>query len=299
MFGKRKEFPPGTFIPTRTRVVVIIHLSLAFSLLVWFCFQPFMGELFAYRTEMTLYQTVMGSEQLLERVTDPTQIEEATRRLSDNRERFAALAEEERLRLQEGHDTLRSQVARTFWQKTTRALSIILFEIPLYLQGWILLSSAICILLLLRIEGAQMAAWLLPLLVSVYVIHNVRYGQPPIRPPDATLFPTEQMLLENFLDEELADGVWEQHDQLMRGWMRFLVIEWAKQKPATDETTFTKQVETGEYHFNIARIAAWKNTEPPTIERLMQGKRSLLSLSLFFTWNLFMAWYVNRRGALA
>lgn len=299
MFGKRKEFPEGTFIPTRTRVVVIFHLCLACSLLVWFSFQPFMGELFAYRSEMTLYKTVMGDERLLERVADPSDIPEATAKLADNKTRFERLSPAERTQLEEGFAELQSQATRTFWEKAKRATNIVLFEIPLYLQGWILLSCAISVLLLLRIEGAQMAAWLLPLLVAAYGIHNVRRGLPPVLPPDAPLFPTEQVLLHDHLQEELSDDIWEQREQLQRGWRLYLASDWANETPSSDPDTFANQVDAGEYRFNIARIAKWRDAEPASIERIMQGKRSPVTLFLFFGWNLFVAIFVNRRRALA
>ena len=61
----RKTFPPGTFIPTSQRLMAIGQLCLVFSLMLWYMIQPFMGEYFALRSRMLLYEYVMGTSEIL------------------------------------------------------------------------------------------------------------------------------------------------------------------------------------------------------------------------------------------
>ena len=56
----RKTFPPGTFIPTSQRLMAIGQLCIAFSLMIWYLTQPFMGEYFALRSRMLYMNMYMG-----------------------------------------------------------------------------------------------------------------------------------------------------------------------------------------------------------------------------------------------
>ena len=58
---RKKTFPPGTFIPTPQRLMAIAQLCIAFSLLLWYAMQPFMGEYFDLRSRMLLYEYAMGT----------------------------------------------------------------------------------------------------------------------------------------------------------------------------------------------------------------------------------------------
>ena len=60
----RKSFPPGTFIPTSQRLMAIGQLCIALSLMLWYMTQPFMGEYFALRSRMLLYEYVMGTSDI-------------------------------------------------------------------------------------------------------------------------------------------------------------------------------------------------------------------------------------------
>ena len=55
-----KTFPPGTFLPTPQRIIVILQLCVTFSVILWNVAQPFTGEYFTVRSRMLLYEYLMG-----------------------------------------------------------------------------------------------------------------------------------------------------------------------------------------------------------------------------------------------
>lgn len=247
MFRKRvkKFFPEGTFIPTPARVLAIIQLCLAFSAILWNAADPFMGKLFSIKSQLLLQEHVLTQkEQFLQLPTD----------LQD-----FILTE---------YAKAQKTLAEPFSSRIKESLRILIVELPLYERAWLLFSVLIPILLLKKVEGAQYAIWILPLIAGVYGIHNYNHG---ISSPNAerALFPTEDYLVSAYLDEPLSTEVLKQQDQLKQAWEQYITAEWKS-----------------EYFFHAARIQ--KISQDLKVSKWKQKQPELL-LYLYFFWNVLVA----------
>lgn len=262
MFRKRarKVFPSGTFIPTPARLAAIVQLCLAFTLLAWQGSLPFMGELFSTKYKLLVYQHLMG------------------KKVEGHAERFAALSEKEQI-LKE-YALLQRDLDTPFLTKVKRAV-MRLWDLPLFEKAWIFFAILLPILLLKRVEGAAQIVWILPLLVLAYALDNRLQGRPLEKTAEERLFPNEELILQNYVGEPLKPSIIEQQKQLQQGWQTYLVREWAKEQPSQNAQLFLKQVEAGDFAFNLARIQALKE---PLSHTSKQEPISLLALYLF--WNL-------------
>ena len=286
MFRKRtkKHFPPGTFIPTPARVAAIIQLCLAFSLIAWCCGQPFMGELFSVKSKILIFEYVMGAQ------SDHSYSKVDKELMERNQERFESLPTELKELLIEKHRSLQLLLNGSFLSKIMRMMNILLFERSPFEMAWIFLAIATSIFLLMRIEGAREAAWLLPVLAAAYSVDNYVYGKNFTLSEEAKLFPTEQVIVNRYLNEPLDKDIFKQRDQLLIGWKAYLIQEWAKETPSLDSEVFKNQAEKGEYAFTIARAERLENK----IENHHSQKESVFLLLLYLSWNLFLAYFVNR-----
>ncbi len=251
MFRKRvrKNFPPGTFIPTPARVAAILQLCIAFTLLSWQATLPFMGDLFATKSQMLVYKHLMGASQ-----------------------QFATLPEKQRTQILSDYDQLQKQLETPFLAKVKKGLQG-LYQLPLLEKGWILLALLTPILLLKKVEGAEPLVWLLPLLTLAYAVDNRLQGAPPALTAEQRLFPSEELILNDYLKEPLKPSLAEQHEQLKRGWELYLVQNWG-----------------GDFAFTLARLEALKN-EPSAPKKKQE---SLAFLALYLFWNLSFALIVQR-----
>ncbi|MBA3816610.1 MAG: hypothetical protein H0X29_08855 [Parachlamydiaceae bacterium] len=300
MFKKRikKEYPPGTFIPMAARVCAIIQLCLAFALILWNISQPFMGELFTYKSQMLIYQDVMG-------IHNPADSVEKLARKERNSQRLEALAIREKIQLTKYYEELLQLSQRTFIQKATRSIHILVFEIPFYEQLWLLLSCVLPILLLKKIEGATQAIWLLPLLTCIYACDNQRYGLQKTLSAEARLFPTEQVLMNDYLKQPLSLVLMEQKEQLLSAWNLYLAREWSPlfsmrnsmTDPAVNTLSnsvvngadFDELVEQGEFAFNIARINSLPHPKEILKGKTRYNQEGLMILAIYLFWNFFFA----------
>lgn len=273
MFRKRakKSFPPGTFIPTPARVAAIVQLCLAFTLLAWQGSLPFMGELFATKSRLLVYQHVLG------------------KKLESHAERFAALPERTREKILRDYDILQRQLDTPLLTKIQRALKG-LWDLPILEKAWIAFAVLIPILLLKRVEGSHQIVWILPLLTLAYAIENHWQGLPVSPTAEQRLFPSEAVILQDYVGEPLKPSISEQQKQLLQGWENYLVREWAREAPAEDPQHFRQQVERGDFAFNLARLDAIKNQRASRTRK--QEPISLLALYLF--WNLSFALIVHK-----
>lgn len=280
MFRKRvkKHFPPGTFIETPARIAAILQLCIAFTIFLSNAGYPFLGEIFHYKSQAILYNDVMGNG-----LTDTP--EEQTR-LSRNAARFAALPKQERENIIEKYRVLQSKGQTSFASKLSRSFQILIDQLSVYKQAWMILAVIIPILILLRIEGATYAAWLLPVLAVCYAFAN---GSPHSESQESKLFPSEEMIIKDYLKEPLSQNISEQQQQLQHGWQLYLIDKWAKQVPNANQEAFKLQVEEGEFAFNLARIKAVEKTPSFT------QNEHILSLLLYVLWNLIFAWIVNKK----
>lgn len=297
MFGKKKQIDPRVFIPKATRIVVIIQLCLVFSLASWVAIQPQMQRYFHRQSLIGLYKTVMGEEDLLVKAR-PEQAPALAEKLQRNRERYETLPEAQRYQLEAGRTQIQQSTADS-WATSVRRMWVLLArELNPFAQGWLFFSTLVCILLLCRIEGAQLAAWILPLMVILYGVDKHYHHQPSVPPADAQLYPTEQVILRDYLKEPLSDDILEQRDQLLKGWRLYLVRHWADETPSASEPEFERQIERGEFAFNLARIDAFQSDSADRSVQKLKGPVHPLLLLLYLIWNLFFAYFVNRKRAI-
>ena len=265
-----------TFIPFPARVVAILQLCIAFTMLLGIMGYPFMGELFETRSSQLLFETVMGTTEKSEH----PQVNAAL---------FSQLPEEQKAYVLEHYAFLQAKNQSSFFAKLIHSIHILFIEISPWKQAWLLLSIVLSILLLLRIEGAAQAIWLLPLLTLVYTVDNRMYGTHTGMTREAKLFPSEQVIIEEYLKEPLSSHIAEQKDQLRKGWHNYLAQEWS----AAGATVEDKVVE-GEFYFDLARLEAHikdRTSEPSPFRK----QESWVMLGLYLSWNLFLANLVRKK----
>jgi|694.fasta_scaffold57634_1 cytochrome c peroxidase len=264
MFRKRvkREYPPGTFIPTPARVAAILQLCFAFTLILWHAGQPFMGDLFTLKSNNLIFEAVMSHAD------------------------FHQLSEEEQQYFVQSYRNLQGQLKKPFHHKLKEALRRLLFDISPLEAAWIFFSIILSILLLLRFEGAKEALWLLPLLTIAYAADNRLSGKPMKASSESRLFPAESFLVDKYLHRPLSASIFEQQAQLQEGWELYLIDAWAKESPSTMLEAYQKQLEKGQFRFNVARLKAVISDGSREKSR---EKQSLFVLALYLFWNFSIA----------
>lgn len=273
-----------TFIPTSQRLMAIGQLCLAFSLLLWYLVQPFMGEYFTLRSRMLLYEYVMGTSDILKSKKDQE------KKLERQAERFKQLPESEQKLLTKDYHQLQTYAQRPAFQKIQDGIQTLMRDVPPFEQAWIFFSITIAILILLKVEGSKQVAWLLPIIVLAYSVDNQTMGKTPSDSPDFQLFPTEERIIQHYLAEPLAASPFAQKAQLEKGWKYYLIENWTKNPHEREEY----QQEEAEFYFTLARLNLLH--DQPRSEWLHSFYEKLNPLSLFFfiAWNVLFAWIINR-----
>ena len=269
---------PVTFIPFPARVAAILQLCIAFTMLLGIMGYPFMGELFETRSSQLLFETVMGTT-------------EKSENAKFNATLFSQLSEEKKAHILDYYAFLQAKNQSPFLTKLKHSIRILFIEISPWKQAWLLLSIVLSILLLLRIEGAAQAIWLLLLLTLMYTVDNRMYGTHTGMTREAKLFPTEQVIIEDYLKEPLSGHITEQKDQLRKGWHNYLVRVWAGLGAEVDKED---KVAEGEFYFDLARLEAHIK------DRIFEAspfrkQESWMMLSLYILWNLFLACLVRKK----
>lgn len=279
---------PTTYLPLSSRIVVILHLSLAFWVLASAALSPFLGSHLELKSRLLLHQNVMGK--------NIEASNEEKSRLNRNIVRFSSLPEPEKQVIESSYQTLTEKQGLSFSEKWRLATKRVLFGTPPFLQAWVIFSLIIGIFLLKRIAGSQTAAFL-PLFIGiVYSINNLLYA--PLAPlsPDQELYPTEAYIVNTYLKEPLSPSIFAQQNQLKEGFETYLITEWAKKPPSSDPQTHALQVEEGEFFFTLAKIKALKD-EPLYPNALATYKNSLAFSFFFLGWNLFFYLFIRRKKA--
>ncbi len=126
-----------------------------------------------------------------------------------------------------------------------------------------------------------------------YVFSNLFYGLSPKASSDATLFPSERVLLADYLHEPLSGNLSSQQQQLIKGWQLYLIKEYTHATPSNDLIQYQEQVEEGEFAFNLRRV---EQMDPESLldrTTLLHQKLPPLVLFLYAFWNIFLAYTVN------
>jgi hypothetical protein len=270
MFKKQKRiFPPGTFIPTPLRILSIIHLCIAFSALLYVMGYPFMGQLFENKRQLLIYEQVTTDEDFFNSLPYDLQIE-----------------------INDGFQELKARMRVPFSSKFTQSISILLFHLPPFHKAWLLFSILIPLLLLIKIDGAARAAWLLPVITAAFIFDHINHTHPQYQTKEEQLFPNEQWLVDRYLKQPLPSSVSEQHNLLLKGWKLYLIDQWGNSQSPHSQNIEEEQLKIAQFTFNAARLSALASDKPiPSYQR----RKSHALLLAFFLWNTFFAWYVNRR----
>lgn len=273
MFCSKKKSPSSERSPfTSQHIVAIIHLCLVFTLIASSSGYPFMGELFAIKSHKSLYELVMGKD-------NPS-----------NAERYSQLPKEEREMIDHRYHSLQKRTHGSFAEKFSRSMKILVSFLPPFKKAWIAFSLLIPIFVLLCIEGAAQTAWLLPLIVVAYALGNSGIGPKSLESQE--LFPKEEYIVQHYLKDPLSSKISQQQEQLLKGWQLYLIHEWADAVPSDDPLVFSRQVEKGNFFFDLARVKA---LSPLPHDRItFRRKPPLLVLMIYFLWNVFFAWFMNR-----
>ncbi len=271
-------------LSTSAKVAAILQLCLVFSVILWVMVGPFMGSYFTTKSSQLLYKAVIGAP------APEGNIKEA--RAS---ELFAALPEKQRERIALGYQQVQQQTEKTFLGKSADAIRTLFLGLPSFTQAWLFFSFVISLMLLLRIEGAATAAWVLPLVALAYGYDNRFNGVSSGTAPDAVFFPSEQYLESTYLSEPLQGSFAEQNAQLTDAWRRFLIAEWLHETPNSDVTAFADQVERGEHAFHLARIEKRLEASDSMLNNSSFTKKPIPLLVVYVLANLGFAIVVNRR----
>jgi hypothetical protein len=268
MFCKRiqKTFPADTFILKPARIMAILQLCLAFTIIAWHASYPFTGKLYEIKSKLLVYQHVIGIKN------------------KEYSPYFTQLSSEQRTQILHDYEELQRSYDQPFFSKLQQSFRILILEIPATEIVWLLLSILIPIFLLKRVEGSVPAVWLIPIAMACYALDNRWHGHSPLPSSDAHLFPTEKFLVDNYLNQEFSSHILEQQKQLLKAWETYLIYEWANEKPSEVEDLFLKQKNRGDFSFNLARL---KFIHLPLPQGQIKSSYYFLSLALF--WNLSFA----------
>jgi len=289
MFNKpRKVFPPGTFLPAPQRVLAIFQLCLAFIAICVYAGHPFMGALFNQKAQLSLFENVMGT------LPEPLTEQDRTQQQFNNNQ-FSQLSVGEKTAILAKYHQIQQIGNSSFLAKCQEACVLLIFKTPPFTKAWIFFSILLSILMLRKREGAAQAAWVLPILACAFAWDSYQNLDKQAISPEAKLFPSEQVVMRDYLKEPLSSSILEQHQQLKKGWNQYLIIEWAREIPSPFSTTHNLQVFKGEFAFNLARLKL-QIQHPSSNSSFLAGAvyNPLLIYLLYFWWNLFFAWFMNR-----
>lgn len=253
----KKQFPEGTFLPLRQRVLSIIQLCLGFTALLYVLSTPFMGEHFTLKSKGLIYDYVI------------------------NNSYFEDLPLAKKEQVLNDYSSLKKAASLSFIENLRNSFDLLFFKIPIYERIWILFALIIPILLLKKVEGAKEAAWIFPLIALAFLINN--HNSYPTPSHKKQLFPKEEVLIDRYLKKSISNlTIGEQQKELTKAWQFYLVEEYAKEDRSEDPIIFKAQVAKGEFAFNLSRLGNSKKASG-------HQKQPLFLLIVYLVWNLFFA----------
>lgn len=267
MFSKKKSISDEAFIPKPARMMAIAQLCIAFTVLLIVLGYPFMGKHYTLKSRLLVYDAV---------IQDP---------------RFESLSPAIQEGLNQEKSSIVAQMGSSFLAKLATSYTKFA-QIPKFKKLWLVLSIVLPILILLKIEGAARAAWVLPLLALAFALDNSRYGMRASPNADEQLYPSEQILETQYLGRKLSSNILEQKGDLLLGWHLYLIKDWAGEVPDTDPEIFKQQVKKGEFAFNLERAIRHANI---ALQDSVGRKESSILLFLYILWNTFFAYFINKK----
>lgn len=254
-----KEPNLTTDIPKSVRIVCILQLCIAFSVLLWILGAPFTESLYENKK-------LRGN---LEWLT------------LKNPEFFQELPlgkQKEILLLQKNAEKEQQEPALA---KIGRSIKGLLAETPVSKQLWLLLSLVLPVMVMKQVDGSRVVFLLLPVLTALYVWQ--------IFPQQAlpSLYPTESYLEKNYLKHPINGSLESQRKQLEMAWQAYIATEWST---LPKEVTENQKFANGLYQFIAQKTLIEKS--------LPSSKPGYWTLGLYFLWNLFAACMVNKKKTL-
>lgn len=243
--------------------MAILQLCIAFTVICTNIGSPFLDELFVIKEQKLLHEAVLDSDHY-------KSLDSATTKSLE--EEYAALIEKGR---------------RPFLHKIGDSVKRISIDMPPFKLAWLTLSLIVPIMLLKKREGAKQALWLLPIVTLFYTLDNqLFYPTPPIS-REVALFPTEELLVERYLNAPLSTSLIEQQQQLKGAWNSYLVDKWSDDAPPSDPADYHKQLSRAHFTFTVARLEARKfdKKNQPRYE----WRQSPYLLAIYTLWNLAFA----------
>ena len=276
---KSKVYPPGTFIPFPQRIMSILQLCIVFSVILWIIAQPFMGDYFAIKKRILLYESAMG----IPSVSNETR---SYQTLKNQKNWFEELPIYEKMGLAKAYQALDQYLGRSVMVKIMDGLHFLFKDISILLMGWLAFSVVIPILVLKKVEGAKQTVWILPILAIAYSANNIYYGTDPTIPMDHQLFPTENALIEKGLMSEISTlSVLDQKKQLEEAWKTYLIKTW---NPDSKLPLY----EYAQFQFTIERLKLLQREPYFTWLRTNHQKDHPFWLFLYIIWNFIFAWII-------
>lgn len=264
----------------KLKIFAILQLCIVLSYGLWCAAWPFMGEIFAVRSKLLLFEVVMGKGEFASRYTTQPQ-------LHTNQKRFLELPELTKKRITEGFQKLSGKLNRPIYIKMTDALSLFIFDLPVFLQIWFIAGFFIPLWLLLGKAKAYHAVWLLPIIACCYAVDNRLNAIPAKLPADIGLFPSETYLVDHYLNEPLDSSVLKQQAQLAAAWDNYLIQEWVNAKNEVISQEVLKEM--GAYQFLAARVDKLAYRPLDSFQSQFKSQESLGMLFIFLLWNFFLA----------
>lgn len=279
MKNKRKE-NFRLLLPLGTRVLVIANLSLLFFIISAKLLTPFSVNYLTMNQHMGLVRTIIGEGR--GELTPEIQA-----KLERNRQRFAQLSSEERKGVEESYQKIIEGDQITFEKQFMQGVSDLAFDTALYFQAWLLLSLALGIFALLRIEGTAAINWSLPLLAALLLLqafYNLRDNP---EDPWVNFFPSEQELM--------GEHKSYSRDRLEEAWKIFLIENYTEESPAQDLQSRSQQVEDGEFAFNLALLQHIETHSGKSNDFALIPP--IISQVLLLAWSFFYALFLSREEA--
>ncbi|MCH1429247.1 MAG: hypothetical protein L7U87_00660 [Chlamydiales bacterium] len=237
---------------TFQKIVLIFHLCICFSLLLWQASEGFAEHYYLKKDALQIYENIMGHPNLISRI-QASEHNDLADKLTRHQQRFQNLPLETQNEIHHQYKTLKEEKSTGFLSVIAKTFTYLAFHIPPLFQLWLALSICAVFLTLFKISGGKESLCLLPLILAVYLFFIPALPLASETKPSVT-FPTEKELVDKYINEELSTNYKEQKEQLLKAWKHYLAEEWSLDS-STDLTTIDKRAEDGEFQLNLYRAS--------------------------------------------
>lgn len=235
------------------RILAIVQLCFAFSLLLWDISQQFLGEYFKIHSRLLVYEYV---------ISNPL---------------FEHVSTDQKNEIINDYKTLLSYSQRPTLEKIREGLEKLAVKTPVFEQAWIFFSIIIAVLILLKVEGALESTITIFLITIGYCVVNYCFGHEEPTSLEEMLIPKEEFIIKNYITEDAKTIITK--NLLEEGWKQYLIEKWSK----------TGQVEEGEFYFTLARLNLIRREALSSWLDFYNKKQSIPILFIYLCWNTFFS----------